>query len=509
MPHSSARPQYAPLEKGQPGFTLLVTGLLALAWVVTAWLVADQFARWRSSDLLATHENQINRSIETIAVGLDRDLTMLHGLPAVLGQNGLLIDALRVSNATPPLDRAENRRSVWTTAAALQPLHRRFAEARRSLGAFSVIWAIDLHGNCISASNYESPESFVGTNYRDRKYFSEAMLGENGRQYAIGRKTNIPGLFFSAPVRDTGGKIVGAVVGKIDLPQLAYALKQSEAIMTDENGVIILAHDKSLEMRTLPNSTVMNLSEEQRLSRYRRTEFSPLRLVRWTDVRYPGLVRIDDDPNPYLIRVENIPNNDIGIAVLHPFPEIAGIDRDKLALFVLLCAVGLLLIAGLAATSVYIADMRRSRLMLDARSREIGRHNELLQMIAQGAPAAEVLGEIARFSQSRFANGQSLIHLLAEDGLHLQLTAAPSLPIALYHRIAELEIGSADCPLDDAQQDLAVMHCDESTEAPSCTALGRLLTGQTRFSIWAAAIRDEEYVLLGLLSLVVPHGLAP
>lgn len=106
MPHSSARPQYTPLEKGQPGFTLLVTGLLALAWVVTAWLVADQFARWRSSDLLATHENQINRSVETIALGLDRDLTMLHGLPAVLGQNSLLIDALRASNATVPPDRA-------------------------------------------------------------------------------------------------------------------------------------------------------------------------------------------------------------------------------------------------------------------------------------------------------------------------------------------------------------------------------------------------------------------
>lgn len=502
--HQSSSP-----EKPQAGFALLVTFLIALTWIVTAWLLSSQYAKWRSSDLLAAHERQINRTADTIALGLDRDLTLLHGLPAVIGQSSMIVTVLKSSNAQTPADTTEQRRKRWSADPGLVPVHRRLADARRDLGAFSVIWVIDMRGNCVAASNYDTNESFVGTNYSDRKYFSEAIHGGNGRQYAIGRKTNVPGLYFSAPVRDDGGHIVGVVVGKVDLPQIAYALKHAQAIMTDENGVIILSNEKALELRTLPSSIVMSLSEDQRLTRYRRLQFNPLRMVRWDDARYPNLIRIDDDPTPYLVRLESIPSNDIGIGVLHPVPEIAGIDRDQIALFILLTTLGALMIGGLTATSMYISSMRHSRAQLDARSREMERHNELLQMIARGKPATEVLDEIARFSQTRFPQGQCLVHLLNDKGTHLLLNAAPGLPPTLYHRVEQLEIGSTDCPLPDVQQDIAVMHCNEDTDAPSCMMLGRLLTGRQSFTIWCAAIRSEESTLLGILSLIVKSGLEP
>lgn len=509
MQASFFHPESHSSEKLQPGFTLLVALLLTAAWIITSWLVSSQYAKWRSNDLLAAHEQQIDRTADTITLGLDRDLTILHGLPAVLAQSSSLISALKTSNAQVPADSAEQRRKLWNENPTLAHLHERLAEARRNLGAFSVIWAIDSRGNCISSSNYGTSESFVGTNYHDRKYFSEAMRGGNGRQYAIGRKTNIPGLFFSSPVRNDNGRVIGVIVGKVDLNQLAYALKNAQAMMTDENGVIILSNDKAMEMRTLPNSIVMSLSEEQRLTRYRRTQFTPLRLVRWDDVRYPGLMRIDDDPVPYLVRLTAIPANDISVGVFNPVQEIASIDRDRLALFVLLTSIGMLLIGGLTATSLYISGMRHSRLLLDARSREMARHNELLQMIALGAPATDILGEIARFSQTRFPEGQCLIHLLDDNGTHLQLTAAPGLPPALYHRIEQLEMGSSDCPLPNPREDFAIMHCNDETDAPACMALGRLLTGRNTFTLWSAAIRNEENTLLGTLSLIVGSKLEP
>jgi C4-dicarboxylate-specific signal transduction histidine kinase len=330
----TSRQDRASAEKIQPGFTLLVTALLAVAWIVTAWLLADQYSKWRSSDLLAAHTAQVNRTADTIALGLDRDLNILSGLPAVIGQNQAFSAPLKASNARTPQGLAEARRESWTRSPELSPLHQRLVAARRNLGAFSVIWLIDRHGNCISASNYDVEESFVGTNFKDRKYFREAMQGGNGRQYAIGRKTNIPGLYFSSPVRDESGHLIGVVVGKIDLSQLAYALKQAQAIMTDENGVIILANDKALEMRTVPSSIVMSLSEEQRLTRYRRTHFVPLKFTRWGSINSPELMRIDDDPMPYLVRLEAIPSSDIGIGLLHPVPDVIGIVRDKIALFV-------------------------------------------------------------------------------------------------------------------------------------------------------------------------------
>ena len=63
----------AAAERFQPGFTLLVTALLAVVWIVTSWLLADQYAKWRSSDLLAAHTEQINRITDTIALGVDRE----------------------------------------------------------------------------------------------------------------------------------------------------------------------------------------------------------------------------------------------------------------------------------------------------------------------------------------------------------------------------------------------------------------------------------------------------
>ncbi|HTJ96624.1 MAG TPA: response regulator [Rhodocyclaceae bacterium] len=495
-------------ERFHPGLTLLATALLSVAWLVTSWLLSIQYAQWRGHDLLASHELQINQTTETIARGVDRDLTLLHGIPATLAQSSTLIAAVKASNSTTPPGSAELRRQRWTTDPSLLRLHQRLVESRRNIGAFSVIWAMDLRGNCISSSNYDSAESFVGTSYADRKYFSEALLGRNGRQYAIGRKTNIPGLFFSSPILDDD-RVIGVVVGKIDLSQVSTAIKQTNSIITDENGVIIMARDKNLEMRALPDSKVMSIPEEERLNRYRRIDFPPLKFERWSDIRYPGLTRIDDDPVPYLVRLQSIPSNDIGVGVLHALPEVPSIDRDRIALFILLAAVGTLLIGGIAATSLYIGNTRQSRLLLAERSQEIGRHNELLQMIALGTSASEILEQIARFSQTRFTDGQCLIHLLTSDGQHLHLAAAPSIPNDLYHRIEQFEIGSDDCPWPGDSSDLAVMHCDPRADRPVCSTLGKLLTGTANVTIWSAAIRDQENALLGVLSLVVPAQREP
>lgn len=93
----------------------------------------------------------------------------------------------------------------------------------------------------------------------DRQYFQSAMGGQRGRQYAMGRVTNVPGLFFSAPVM-AGERFLGVVTIKIDLPRLAPQINNPHAFITDENGVIILAGNRSLEMQALPGAAVNRLS---------------------------------------------------------------------------------------------------------------------------------------------------------------------------------------------------------------------------------------------------------
>ncbi|MBX9849648.1 MAG: hypothetical protein K2X64_10165, partial [Rhodocyclaceae bacterium] len=398
-------------EPRQATFTLLVVALLTVVWLTTAWLLTTQYAHWRAEEILNGYQTQLNQSSDAIAVSLERDLSILQGIPATLSQSAELANALKLTNQSPPKNDYAARRQQWTAQPQLQNLHHQLSDIRRYIGTFSIVWVIDLHGNCISASNYDTNESLIGTNYADRKYFTEAMQGRSGRQYAVGRKTNIPGLFFSSPVV-IDQRIVGVVVAKLDLIQLSATLSQANSILVDENGVIVLARDKSIELHTMPDSTFSQLREEDRLNRYRRATFPQLDFERWPDLRYPALTKINKQPTPYMVRMHVLSAWDLSVGILQPLPEIPTIDRDKIALFVLLSIIGILLICGVGATMTYITNTRHSRFLLASRSQEISHHNELLQMIALGSTAREVLEQIARFSQTRFEDGQCLIHML-------------------------------------------------------------------------------------------------
>jgi len=87
---------------------------------------------------------------------------------------------------------------------------------------------INAAGDCIASGNAGTFESFVGVNYADREYFQQAKTGRSGRQYAMGRMTNVPGLFYSYPVIENG-HFLGVVVVKISVPSLAYWIEDTNA----------------------------------------------------------------------------------------------------------------------------------------------------------------------------------------------------------------------------------------------------------------------------------------
>ena len=67
-------------------------------------------------------------------------------------------------------------------------------------------FVINTSGLCVASSNAGKPGSLVGENFHDREYFSSGRNGSQGVQYAVGRRTNIPGLFYSMPIlRDESG----------------------------------------------------------------------------------------------------------------------------------------------------------------------------------------------------------------------------------------------------------------------------------------------------------------
>jgi len=115
-------------------------------------------------------------------------------------------------------------------------------------------------------------------------------------QFAVGKTTHIPGLFFASPVMKDG-KFMGAVVTKIDVTHLSYLTKTLDAFLVDNKGVILLSHDENLMLNALPSGSVFSMSEKDKFDRYRTHNIPKLEIRAW-----------HDHPNLKLFQHEEIPN---------------------------------------------------------------------------------------------------------------------------------------------------------------------------------------------------------
>ena len=341
--------------------TLGLLVLLVVAWVLGAWLATGRQYDRRVAGVFQRESKLAQSQSDSVAQSIQRSLAYFHGIPAALSHEELVGRMLREvapSTVSSPLSTADRRRA-WTGDARLGPLNVFLAETAQHLVA-SVIWVLNSSGDCIASSNFGTPESFIGVAYSDREYFQQARAGGPGRQFAMGRTTNIPGLFYSYPVMEEG-RFLGAVVVKINVPDLAFWLEQAEAFVADTDGVVILARSKAMEMRTLPGATVARLPESLRVSRYKRTDLPGLDLSPWGDDRLRGAVVVEGLAGPQALASHPLPDDSVVVYVARSLAEISAVDGDRLLQFLLVSAVGSLVILGTGGLLLYLAAVRQSR----------------------------------------------------------------------------------------------------------------------------------------------------
>ena len=339
---------------------LLFGTALILVWLAAAWAIARHLTGRRAALTLAQGQERLAHQIEGASAGLANNLKLLHGIPAALGRTSEIHQVLK-RFAGPGAPAADP---------ALEQVDLLLDRAAADIQSLSVIWVINPLGDCIAASNHGRPDSFKGTNYQDRDYFREAMAGRVGRQFAVGRRSLIPGLFFSAPVLERG-QVLGVIAGKVDLPALDTWVGQAEAFLSDPYGVVILARSKDLEYRTLPAASVLRLSPAQRDARYKRSAFAALALGPWGDPRYPQLLRFNGGAAPVLMAERALAEDDLTLHVMEPLPGIVLLDGDQSWLFILLALLGSATIGCGLATWTYIRHMLLARSALKARLAEL------------------------------------------------------------------------------------------------------------------------------------------
>ncbi len=238
---------------------------LSSALVLAAGLVLAAYwlgARTASDAIQATGERQL----QIIALDLE----------AVLDR----FDTLPYSVAHLPLA------SQLLTAPASAALQGELNDTLQDLAQqakVAAIYLMDSKGKTIAASNWDSPQSFVGQNFGFRPYFRDAIHGQAGYFYAIGNTTSIPGYFISQPVYPAGVKRgsvapIGVIAVKITLATFEQTWRSNEdpIALVDRHGVVFLSNRSEWVYNSLRPLDPLVQSDIEQTQQYMGKKIKPI-----------------------------------------------------------------------------------------------------------------------------------------------------------------------------------------------------------------------------------------
>lgn len=169
----------------------------------------------------------VRTSAQLRASALQSEIDKQRAVPAVLASDSDVKTALE----------APTRSRLDLISAKLESLR------HETHGA--VIYLLDKNGIAVAASNWNRPESFVGSAYGFRRYFTDAVRQTEAAEFALGTVSHRPGLFLSHSVV-TEGRVIGVVVVKLefDTVESDWARLKDTAFVTDSrHQVIVTAQD--------------------------------------------------------------------------------------------------------------------------------------------------------------------------------------------------------------------------------------------------------------------------
>lgn len=225
------------IQRRRPRWRIL---LIPAALMLLALWPLEHLARSYYTNTLAEQNRQ---TLDLYVANLLGTLRRYEMLPTVLGD----LPILRALLADP-----ENTQHT-------EQANRLLSQLKERSGS-DVIYLMDTEGKTLAASNWASPDPFVGRNFSFRPYFQQAMTGHTAQFFGLGTTSSKRGYYFGASIWD-GERIIGVLVVKIDLDHTETLWGQSpeQLVVTDAFGVVILTSRPEWRFRaTRP------LSEDER-----------------------------------------------------------------------------------------------------------------------------------------------------------------------------------------------------------------------------------------------------
>lgn len=206
----------------------------ALMWVIIgfgAFVAADKIGRVQATKrLIADSTTDAELKTALLNVALERPRV----LPLVLSRDRDITEALENGGA------------------AVQRLDEKLEGLIEGTQA-SVIYVTDAKGVTIASSNWQTPESFVGSNYAFRDYFRRAMETGMAEHYALGNVSRRPGLYISRRIDGADGRPLGVVIAKVEFNRLEtdWNIGGRPVYIVDSNGVVLMTSIPEWRFKTV------------------------------------------------------------------------------------------------------------------------------------------------------------------------------------------------------------------------------------------------------------------
>lgn len=333
-----------------------LTTICLPAVLLLAWSVAN---RWESDRIDATIERQLIY-LERAQKDAQHDFETVFGrvrpMLQWLSEEVVVTQALASGLATPGIN------------GLLQRLADGFG--------LDLVYVLDTTGLCIASSNAETDVSLIGSVFADRMYFRDAIKGDVGRQFAIGRITRVPGFFFAMPVRRLG-RVIGVVAVKIDQESMAEQIRINNGLVTDDMGVVMLADNPDYLMKVLPSAPALTADPATLEKRYGRAHFQKLSLEPYTYRHHSGLYLLDGDPVLLQSRVRA--TSGLTVHLFAPLFMLQEVAEQRRMLFMGITFGGTIAMWGIFASFVFYMRARSYRVHIEEVNVQLEELNSELQ----------------------------------------------------------------------------------------------------------------------------------
>jgi len=386
----------------QPG-RRYIGGILTIGILLVAALGLLAIDRTMRTSALEEAENSAENEAAILAAGLESELDKVSLVPLVLARDPQVRSLMAG-------DREQK-----------SGLNQRLEQLARQTGA-AVIYLMNRDGLTLAASNWNRPDSFVGSAYGFRRYFVGARASGVATEFALGTVSRRPGLYIARRVDGPSGP-VGVVAIKVEFNPLEarWAKATSGVYVTDAEGVILVTSNPAWRFSTTVPNAPETRDAQQDIRQFGKTElprFDPNRTSASADA--PALIESLQPVAPLNWNLHLLSDPSISIAAA---------KANGRLLFLLL-----LFLAAIVATLVLIG-MRRREARADALINErTGRLREQLQQ----ANRLATLGQITAGVGHEIRQPVAAIRILAETGERLAERGAHAEAAANFARITAL-----------------------------------------------------------------------